>query len=360
MPRAAAVRRVAIDAHLLTGKHQGSRTWLENVLVHLPALDPGTRYLLYSEDPAATRACVDAPNVEHLRMPALHPVLRLSLFWPWARRRDRFEALLTHYIAPPVGAGRQIVVVYDILFESNPEFFPPVFTWRSRLLVRPSAQRAHRVLTISEFSRGELIARYGVTPERILLAPCAPQPLPVVPPAAPPVGERYVLMVGRIEPRKNVALVMDALDLLARPGLGLVVVGKPDGASAALLARLRERPDARHLQDVGPAELSALYRGAALFAFPSAGEGFGIPVIEALACGTPIVCSDGTAIPEAAGGFARLVQVTAPGAPARLAAAMAEVLDSPPPRDAAAVAAHLRRFSGREAAAAVVEAVHAK
>ncbi len=201
---------IAVDAHVLTGKYQGSRTWLEGVLGELPNVDKLNRYILYSEDPAASRRVCNAPNISHLRMPACSPAARLLSFWPKARRRHGFDVLLTQYISPPFLAGPQVVVVHDLLFESHPHFFPLHFRLRSRALVRLSALRARRVLTVSEYTRSELVRRYGLPGERILIAPNAVnvssrkiQPSPV--------QGTFLLFVGRIEPRKNLPLTARCL-----------------------------------------------------------------------------------------------------------------------------------------------------
>ncbi len=347
---------VGVDAHVLTGKYQGSRTWLEGVLSELPNVDRVNRYILYSEDPAATRRLCEAPNICHHRIPATGPAARLLLFWPQARRRDGFDVLLTQYIAPPLLAGPQVVVVHDLLFESHPRFFPLSVRLRNRALVRLSTQRARRVLAVSEYTRSELVRRYGMPKERILLAPNAVSTPPQ--PAQPlTITGTFVLFVGRIEPRKNLSLLLDALDRLDRPGLRLVVVGKADFGAHATLTRLRGRKDVVHLEDVDAGNLSALYHNAAMLVFPSEGEGFGIPVLEALACGAAVVCSNVTALPEVAGQFARFFDPHAQDAPVALAEAIASVLDHPPRHEASALAAHLSRFTWRRAAEATVEAV---
>jgi len=167
----------------------------------------------------------------------------------------------------------------------------------------------------------------------------------------------FVLFVGRIEPRKNLSLLLDAFDRLSRPGLRLVVVGKADFGAQAILARLRGRKDVVHLEDVDAGSLSALYHHAAMLVYPSEGEGFGIPVLEALACGAPVVCSNVTALPEVAGQFGRFFDPHTQDAPVALAEAIASVLDHPPRYEASALAAHLSRFTWRRAAEATVEAV---
>jgi glycosyltransferase involved in cell wall biosynthesis len=346
---------VGIDAHVLTGKYQGSRTWLQGVLGELPPLTPENSYIIYSRDPAVAERVCSGPNVEHRRIPIDDPIRRLLLYWPLVARRDRLDVLLTQYIAPPFFARRQVVVVHDILFESHPQFFPPVMRWRNRLLVRASVRRAARVLTVSRFTRDELVRRYRVPSGHVLLAPNAVPP-PVM--AGPrPVDGPYVLFVGRIEPRKNLDLLLDSLELLDRPGLHLVVVGRPDFGAASTARRLADNPRVVHRLDIPAEELAALYCHAAVLVFPSQGEGFGLPVLEALRFGTPVVCSNTTALPEVAGAFARYFNPLAANAVDDLAQAIAATLDSPLALDPECLAEHLAVFTWRNAALAVAEAV---
>ena len=130
MRRQTDARRVGVDAHVLDGKFQGSRSCVENVLRVIGRQDARNTYVIYSFDPSHTHALFPFANFEH-RSIALHAAIpRLLAFWPWAARRDRLDVLLTQYIAPPFGAARQFVLIHDILFESFPRMFPPILRWR--------------------------------------------------------------------------------------------------------------------------------------------------------------------------------------------------------------------------------------
>lgn len=360
--------RIGIDAHVLDGKYQGTRSWLETVLDHLPAA-PGAEaheWVIYTADPAGTARRFPWPGYRHRRITAHGSVPRLLAFWPAARRRDGLDALVTQYIAPPFAARgfRQIVVIHDLLFESDPRFFPTAMRWRLRLLCRFSARRAAAVLTVSRHSAAEIARRYGVPAARILVAPNAPAALP-----APSAEDRaaaqalapFLLWVGRLEPRKNLPLALAATERARAHGARLVVVGREDhGASgAAMAAALGAAPGIVHLRDVTPARLAALYAEAAALVFPSLGEGFGIPVIEALAAGTAVIASNRGAIPEAGGALAQYVDPGAPDAAARMAALVEQALQGRLKPGPDACAAHLAQFDPRHAAEALVAAVAA-
>ena len=351
------MKRIGIDAHVLGGKFQGSRTWLEGVLGAIGRLDERNRYVLYSFDSAATRAAFPQPQFEHRGIGLRPSIPRLLAFWPWAARRDRLDALMTQYVAPPLGGSRQFVVVHDVLFETHPAIFPPVMRWRLRLLCRWSARRAATVFTVSRYSAGELTRQYGLAPERVHVAPNA------VPTAREPDPDDlaraaslqpFLLCVGRLEPRKNIALALEASAAARARGMRLVVVGREDFASHPLARALAEAPGAVHLRDVSESLLAALYRKAAALLYPSLGEGFGLPVLEALAQGTPVLASDRTAIPEVGGGLARYFDPTAPDAAAQLTALIEEIPPRPAPE---AVRAHLEGFSWQVAAREIIAAV---
>ncbi|NKY41745.1 glycosyltransferase, partial [Cellulomonas septica] len=315
--------RVGVDAHVLDGKFQGTRTWVLETLRRAPALAPDLTFVVYSGDPARTAAMLGDVVVEHRVLPPGGPVGRNLRFWPRAVREDRLDVLVTQYFSPPRYPGRQLVVVHDVLFETHPEFFGRGTRWRNKVLVGWSARRAGTVATVSEYSRSQIARVYGRREQDVLLVHNGVEPPPPTSAALPaqvPAGTRYALMVGRLEPRKNLALALDAFARVADPDVRLVVVGRDDFEDPATLARLAAEPRAVHLSDVPQDELWELYRRATVFLFPSRGEGWGIPVLEALAVGTPVVASDATAIPEAGGAACTYVDLAAPDAAAAFAA----------------------------------------
>lgn len=348
--------RIGIDAHVLDGKFQGSRTWLENLIAHLPEAGGAHEWVLYSANPAATRARYPAPGLTHRRIALPGRFARLLAFWPYAVVAHRLDALVTQYVAPPLCPGAQIVVVHDVLFESHPQFFPRAMRARLQLLTRRSARRAAAILTVSRHAAAEIANRYDIDPDRVHLALPAPTPpeVPTADEAAMAAAFRpFLLCVGRLEPRKNIALALSASAEARAAGARLVVVGREDAGGAETARALADAANVVHLRDASPGLLAALYSETAALVFPSLGEGFGIPVLEALAAGAPVIASDQTAIPEAGGPCARYFDPTAPDAGARLAALMSEALAGRLHTDAAVVRAHLAQFHGRHAAAAL-------
>jgi glycosyltransferase involved in cell wall biosynthesis len=189
-----------------------------------------------------------------------------------------------------------VVTVHDLAVLRIPEAFNRWSRTYSRLAVPRTVRAADALIAVSEFTKRELVELLGVQEERIRVIPNAPGE--VFTPAGEAAEGEYVLSVGTLEPRKNLARLVEAA---RRAKLELRVAG-PSG-----WGRVELDGGVRWLGEVSDAELAALYRGALCVAYPSLYEGFGLPVLEAMACGAPVVTSEGSGTEEVAGGAAVLV-----------------------------------------------------
>ena len=166
------------------------------------------------------------------------------------------------------------------------------------------------MLAVSELTKRDLIEHYGIPETKIVVTPNGVDPA-FTPQGSSPNGEPYALFVGALQPRKNAGIAIEALALLGEGAPRLVVVGKDHGGRADA-ERAAERNGIAGRVDfrghVPQEELAALYRGAACLVFPSRYEGFGLPMVEAMASGTPVVATTAGALPEVAGGAAILVE----------------------------------------------------
>ncbi len=313
--------RVLIDGHMLGAGETGNETYVRGLLGGLE--DLGRRELV-----AVTGLDVDVGAHEPVVLRRRSDISRLAIGLVAAARDHDATVIHTTYAAPFGTGPASVVTVHDVSFLRHPRWF----TLRDRMVlnvgVRASVKRAARVLVPSGHAREELCTLLGVAPKRVVVTPegvdrgFAPGGDADVDFLLRRLGIRrpYVLALANLQPRKNLARLVDAWALLAREGADaghrLVVAGgfrgRKDGApSRAVSAGIGDRVVFPGF--VRDADLRTLYSGASLFVFPSLYEGFGLPVLEAMACGTPVACSRTTSLPETAGGAAALFDPEDPG-----------------------------------------------
>jgi glycosyltransferase involved in cell wall biosynthesis len=216
----------------------------------------------------------------------------------------------------PLAIESQVVTIHDCAFVDCVQSFSPAFARWYQCLVPRLARRARRVLTVSEYSRNRICELFRIAPEKVVAAPNGLgsewQPAPCAEVEATrrslDLLQPYVLSVGSLEPRKNLRRLLAAWNALgpAKDGVVLVLAGAPGHVFRD--AGLGSPPaDVRFTGFVRDSDLRALYTGAEAFVFPSLYEGFGLPVLEAMACGAPVICSQTTALPEVAADAALLI-----------------------------------------------------
>lgn len=244
----------------------------------------------------------------------------------------RERAALLHCpaaIGPSRGKVPLVVTVHDLLALEHPEWFAPANALQQRLVLLRLTRRARAVIVPSRATRDALLERGGAEPERVHVVPFgvgAPfSPGPVDEAALERLGVRrpYVLTVATLQPRKNLEAALAAQAQLGHR-VQLVVAGGRGWADDALAARLSGVDGVVLTGRVSDAELVTLQRGAACLVHPSRHEGFGFPPLEAMACGTPVVCVDGGAVPELVGDAGVVVERDD-----ELAGAIAAVVDDP-------------------------------
>jgi glycosyltransferase involved in cell wall biosynthesis len=319
---------IVVDADVLGRNRTGDETYVLNLLRNLPAVAPDLRIV------AVTRRPELVPDgVEPVLLPARSQELRMA--WSLPRLLRRLRPRLAHFQhALPLGwGGTSVVTLHDLHFERDPKVMGLLDRWTFRTVVPRAARRAAHVLAVSERTRRDAIELYGLAPEKVTVTPHGVDP--AFGPGDRP-GGGYVLFVA-VQARKDpLAALAAARDV----GLPLVVAGPEK--EPALARRLRDGgADLRGF--VSKDELARLYRGAAVLVLPSRYEGFGLPVLEAMASGTPVVAADDPALREVAGAAAVYA------GPGELAAAVRRALDERAPLAAAGLA-RARAFSWVEAA----------
>ena len=258
---------------------------------------------------------------------------------PRAARRAAVDLIhAPAYTAPLHAAVPTVLTIHDVSYERHPEWYPYRRDWLRRTFYRGSARAAAHILTDSEFSRGEIGAAYGISPDRITVAPLGASksfsegPAPSVSLPAE-VAMPFLLHVGDLHERRNLSIVvrglMDARRRLAPSLLSLVLAGVDRGVGDRLAAMAEDdgAPEAVvRLGAVSEATLRALYREAAALVYPSRYEGFGLPLVEAMASGTPVLASRAASIPEVVGESGILLD---PDDPKRWADAIVHVIADP-------------------------------
>ena len=333
---------IAIDAHSVGTGLAGNETYAANLVEALAEIDSENLYTVYVTRPEAERRFAGRwPNVRVRRTLPHTPLLRVPFTLSAELRRRPVDILHVQYTAPPLAPCRVVATIHDLSFEHLPETFKRRSWMQLRLTVRRTARRAAHVIAPSEFTRRDLINTYRLDPSRVTAIPLAASEhfrpvedeseLARVRRSYGIEGE-YVLAVGSIQPRKNLVRLVRAYSLLIRErGRSnlpkLVLVGKQAWLYGETLRAIEEEGVGERVVltgHVSEGDLPALYTGALCFAYPSYFEGFGLPPLEAMRCGTPALVGDRASLPEVVGDAALAADPFDTGAIAR---ALARLID---------------------------------
>ncbi|MGD8623298.1 MAG: glycosyltransferase family 1 protein [Anaerolineae bacterium] len=336
--------RIAIDAHMVGSQETGNETYVVNLLRALPGADRDRQfsYKALTLDPGTLQAHLGAgAGLEAVRVRPASSLVRIPVSVPLLAMRERFDLLHMTYVAPPTPPCPVVVTVHDISYRLYPQYFPARVRWMLSLLVPISMRRAAKVITVSHSAKRDILTHYNVPEAKVTVTHEA------APPHFRQVAHRdalagvkaqygietdFILSVGNLQPRKNIRRLVEAYGKMPadlRKRYKLVVVGQALWQHSDIYRAVTDRgllSDVIFTGYVPEPDLVLLYNTAALFAYPSLYEGFGLPVLEAMACGTPVVTSNLSSLPEIAGDAALLVD---PADETAISSAMATLLSDP-------------------------------
>jgi glycosyltransferase involved in cell wall biosynthesis len=320
---------IYVDVSAAVHRRAGLGRYAESLARALVAADP-SRYALFFNRERLAEPLSGLASVPQRTVSLGYKPWRMMV-WIGQLGRIGFDRLLpgaqlfhaTEHLLMPLRDVPSVLTVHDLIFRHLPDHHKRLNRWYLNATMPLFCRRASHIIAVSEYTRRDLIEGYGLSPASITVvheaadAKFRPQPAEAVEAVRIRYGlpERYLLFVGTIEPRKNLSRLVDAFDILRSEGLtdGLVIAGRLGWLYQGLLEHLKGSPARSRVLLTGyvpGGDLPALYAGAQALVLPSLYEGFGLPVLEAMACGTPVACSETSSMPEVAGGAALLFEPT--------------------------------------------------
>ena len=337
--------RIAIDARKL--RDYGIGTYVRNLLRHLARIDHTTEYVVLCRE--ADRETVGELGENFRGVPERSPgySVREQVTIPRDLRRERADLFhAPHYVLPPFTPCRSVVTIHDCIHLRFPQYVHRLGYAYARTSLWLATHRSNRIVTVSEASKRDILSYFNVPPEKIDVIYNGIDERFSTPPPEEDVArvrERYqlndpfILYAGNVKPHKNIERTIEAFYLLRRSGefeqVKLLIIGDEVAKYAALRHAVHRHKLHKYVRFFGfvpDRTLAILYRLSAVFVFPSLYEGFGLPPLEAMASGTPVITSNVSSLPEVVGDAALLVD---PLQPEEIAEAMRRVLTDPALRD---------------------------
>ena len=310
---------IAIDAHSVGAELGGNESYATNLIEALAEIDQANLYTLYVTKQAAIDRFDNRWANFKVRKTLPHtPLVRIPLTLSRELRRHPVDVLHVQYTAPPLAPCPVVTTIHDLAFEHLPETFNRRSWMQLRLTVRRTAKKAAQIITVSEYSRRDISQTYGIAPKRITVTPEA-APIHFAPVTNETelkkiresygIEADYILSLCSIQPRKNLERLIEAYSCLRgiRPESKLpqlVLAGKRGWLDSGTFRAVERNGLGKHVLFTGyipEQDLPALYSGANCFVYPSYFEGFGLPVVEAMQCGVPVIAGNRTSLPEVVG-----------------------------------------------------------
>jgi glycosyltransferase involved in cell wall biosynthesis len=326
--------RFSVDAHAIGQHLTGNETYIRNLLNNFVRLDKEAEFVAYLSEESVFS---EVPASFLKRLVPKDPYLRVGFTLARKARQDAPELLHVQYTAPLFCSVPVVATVHDVSFLEHPEYFTRFRAMQLRLTVKRTVRRAARILTASEFSKESILRAYGLPEHKVVVIPngVSSEFRPIAREVARRALEShlrvpFILCVSDLQPRKNHLKLISSFERLLRqhPQLPhhLVILGKETWYSSVVKAAAAKSSVASRIHFTGfvpDAELLRYYNACDLFVYPSLYEGFGLPILEAMACGRAVACSNTSAMPEVADSAALLFD---PSSTEQIVSAMADLL----------------------------------
>ncbi len=363
------ILKIGIDAHALTAVGTGNYSYIRGLLAGLGQVDSQNNYLLYDGTAPASADNRIGKNFRARNLRLHFALARNFVSIPVAQRRDQLDIFHGQFFLPLGLNCKTVVSIHDLCYEHYPEFFRPSERLFLPRLIRAAARRANQILTLSEFSRQDIAQRYQVDTRKIHVVqpgieshfrPAQDLAILKAVQTRYALPESFILFFGRADPRKGVDVLIQAYqNLLTQNEIKpqLIIAGRSGSADKELRALVRVgglEARVRFIGIVPDQDLPAVISAAELVVYPSIFEGFGLPALEAMACGTPVITTNASSLPEVVGDAGLMFE---PGNVDELAAVIKRLLASESARRAAAAAglARAQNFSWTRSARQVLD-----
>ena len=335
--------RIGLDLHFVDGRVQGLRTHCVEMFSRVVRATPEIDfYCIMAKTELLQKEGFTSPNVIPVRIRRASHIERYGFAIASAARKHKLDLLHCQFSAPPIVPCRTAITIHDILAKTHPEYFGRIYRLLASISQTIAVRHASQIYTVSEYCRQEIARVYKISEGKVTVLLNGVNTERFTPSLGAVYNEveryglvpaGYILTVGRLEPRKNHRRIFQAYAKLPPARPPLVLVGQKDFGYQGALKTIEElgiQNEVRILQDVGDDELPKIYRNAKIFIYASLAEGFGMPVLEAMAAGVPVVTSNNTALVEVAGDAAVLVDATSVDS---IAKALEDLLRDPTARE---------------------------
>ena len=305
--------KLMVDMHCFDSDiSQGITTYIQGIYTYLPSLAKEFTFFFVARDIEKIRAIFgERKNVNYIQIKSKNKFYRLVFEIPSIIRKYEIDIAHFQYVSPIVKNCKTIVTLHDILFVDYPQYFPFLYRLFKGFAFKISASRSDLLCTVSAYSLNQISYHYGISKNKIVITPNAVSKdfFSIIDKEIKAIdGQeigKYILYVSRIEPRKNHVAIVDAFERLklASRGYNLVFIGQETVSTPNLWHRIEKlspeiKSRIRFISQTSYEELKLWYKNASLFIYPTFAEGFGIPPIEAAACGVPVICNNATAMSD--------------------------------------------------------------